>query len=226
MLDGKNELLAKLMATEDIFVEQNNVPTAYFDTKSRKLVLPNWKNLSEMETEMLISHEIGHALYTPMDAWVAAIEAFDGNKTVFKHIMNVIEDPRIERGVKKKYPGTKKIFYFGYEELFERGIFTEGVDLSKLTIIDKLNLQFKAPGKVSFQTDATFWDLVKKIEGCEDFASVVALSKEIYPLCQKEFEESQDSQDSQEDKAESKGPSTGETQNKIVNQPVSVTQPF
>ena len=105
MLDERNELLAKLMATEDINVYQNNVPTAYFDVKKRELVLPNWKNLSNIETEMLIGHEIGHALYTPHDAWVAAVESFDGNKEVFKHVMNVIEDPRIERGVKKKYPG-------------------------------------------------------------------------------------------------------------------------
>ena len=134
MLDERNELLAKLMATEDIDVQQNNVPTAYFDTKKRVLVLPNWKNLSQMETEMLIGHEIGHALYTPTNAWVAAIESFDGNKDVFKHVMNVVEDPCIERGVKKKYPGMRKIFYFGYEELFQRGLFTQDLDPSKLTL--------------------------------------------------------------------------------------------
>jgi hypothetical protein len=194
MLDERNELLAKLMATEDIDVQQNNVPTAYFDTKKRVLVLPNWKNLSQMETEMLIGHEIGHALYTPTNAWVAAIESFDGNKEVFKHVMNVVEDPRIERGVKKKYPGMRKIFYFGYEELFQRGLFTEDLDPSKLTLIDKLNFQFKIPGKVQFDTDEKFWELVQKIESCETFPQVVALSKEIYALCEEENQQTQQSE--------------------------------
>ena len=202
MLDERNELLAKLMATEDIDVQQNNVPTAYFDTKKRVLVLPNWKNLSQMETEMLIGHEIGHALYTPTNAWVAAIESFDGNKDVFKHVMNVVEDPRIERGVKKKYPGMRKIFYFGYEELFQRGLFTEDLDPSKLTLIDKLNFQFKIPGKIQFETDEKFWELVQKIEACETFPQVVALSKQIYALCEEENQQTQQSESASSEESE------------------------
>jgi hypothetical protein len=209
MLDERNELLAKLMATEDIDVQQNNVPTAYFDTKKRTLVLPNWKNLSQMETEMLIGHEIGHALYTPTNAWVAAIESFDGNKGVFKHVMNVIEDPRIERGVKKKYPGMRKIFYFGYEELFQRGIFTKDLDPSNLTLIDKLNFQFKVPGKVQFETDEKFWELVQKIEACETFSQVVALSKEIYALCEEEHNQAQQEDPGSEESEENEESSEG-----------------
>ena len=34
------DLLAKLMATEDINVLHKNVPTAYFDVKNRTLVCP------------------------------------------------------------------------------------------------------------------------------------------------------------------------------------------
>ena len=186
MLDERNELLAKLMATENIEVRQMPVPTAYFDVQKRRLVLPNWKNLSEIETEMMIGHEIGHALYTPTDAWVAAIDSFGGNKQVFKHVLNVIEDPRIERGVKKKYPGMRKIFYFGYEELWERGIFEDLPDPKDLTLIDKLNLHFKVPGKVNFEVDKRFWDLVEKINNCENFSSVVDLAKEIYQHCEEE----------------------------------------
>jgi len=191
MLDERTELLAKLMATEDIDIQQQNVPTAYFDTENRTLVLPTWKDLSEMETEMLIGHEIGHALYTPSDAWVSAIESFNGNKNVFKTVMNVIEDPRIERAVKKKYPGMRKVFYFGYEELFERGIFTKGFDPSQMTLIDKINFHFKIPGKIPFETDDQFWQLVNKVENCETFEDVVALTNEIYGLCEEEFNSDQ-----------------------------------
>jgi hypothetical protein len=198
MLDERNDLLAKLMATENITVQQNNVPTAYFDTKKRILVLPMWKDLSTIETEMLIGHEIGHALYTPSEEWVNAIETFDGSQSVFKHILNVVEDPRIERGVKKKYPGMRKIFYFGYEELFNRGIFeTDKIDPTELTLIDKLNFNFKIPGKVSFEQDPVFLDCVKKIEETTDFQSVIDLSREIYLLCQEEEKQKKEAEKSE-----------------------------
>ena len=38
--------LAKLLATENISVEHKKVKTAYFDVKSRLLVLPIWKDMN------------------------------------------------------------------------------------------------------------------------------------------------------------------------------------
>ena len=52
------ETLAKLMAIEDINVENRKVPTAAFDLKSRTLILPIWKDdLSEHVTDLLVGHE-------------------------------------------------------------------------------------------------------------------------------------------------------------------------
>ena len=40
--------LAKLLATENLTIRHNpSAHTAYFDTKSRELVLPVWQNISE-----------------------------------------------------------------------------------------------------------------------------------------------------------------------------------
>ena len=36
--------LAKLLATENISVRHENIPTAYFNVKPRTLGLPNWDN--------------------------------------------------------------------------------------------------------------------------------------------------------------------------------------
>ena len=57
--------LAKLLATEDISVEHKNIPTAYFDVKNRVLGLPIWKNASKDVYDLLVGHEVGHALWTP-----------------------------------------------------------------------------------------------------------------------------------------------------------------
>ena len=59
--------LAKLLATENLNVEHRNVPTAYFDIENRILCLPIWKDVSADVYDMLVGHEVGHALYTPAD---------------------------------------------------------------------------------------------------------------------------------------------------------------
>ena len=43
-IESKN-VLAKLMATENIHVEHKKVSTASFDVKNRRLILPIWKDM-------------------------------------------------------------------------------------------------------------------------------------------------------------------------------------
>ena len=57
--------LAKLLATENITVEHRQVPTAMFDVASRTLILPIWEDMSNELYDMLVVHEVGHALFTP-----------------------------------------------------------------------------------------------------------------------------------------------------------------
>ena len=56
--------LARLLATENLTVEHRKVSTAYFDTEKRLLCLPIWKNASNTVYDLLVGHEVGHALYT------------------------------------------------------------------------------------------------------------------------------------------------------------------
>jgi len=189
MLREHTEKLAKLMAGEDIDVIQKNAPTAYFDLQYRRLIIPNWKNLSTVEEEMIVGHEIGHALYTPLDIWMTETDAFEGSKNVFRNIINVIEDARIERKVKTKYPGMRQTFYFGYEELFERGIFCIDETTTLLgNIIDQINWHYKIPGKVDFTKHKMFDHFVTKIDAVVTFEDVIALSKEVYQYCKEEHE--------------------------------------
>ena len=59
-------LLAKLMAAEDLNVEyRNNVNTAAFNTESRTLIMPIFKDISDSTTYILLGHEVGHTLFTP-----------------------------------------------------------------------------------------------------------------------------------------------------------------
>ena len=59
--------LVKLLAEEDVTVSYQKVPTASFNIVTREVTLPIWKDKSETVMDMMSLHEVGHALYTPMD---------------------------------------------------------------------------------------------------------------------------------------------------------------
>ena len=66
MSGNQTSLLAKLLATENITVQQTpGIKTAMFDLKGRVLMLPLWQGISDDLQDLLIVHETGHALDTP-----------------------------------------------------------------------------------------------------------------------------------------------------------------
>ena len=133
--------LAKLLATENISVEHKKVKTAYFDVKSRLLVLPIWKNMNEDITDLLIAHEVGHALFTPQSGWEDSII----KRKIPKSFLNVIEDARIEKLIKRKYPGLQQSFIKGYRDLINNDFFkTRDRNVDEMLLIDRLNMHFKS----------------------------------------------------------------------------------
>ena len=134
-------VLAKLLATEDISVEHDaKAPTAAFDVKNRKLYLPMWKDMSNDLYDLFVGLEVGHAHETPEEGWHGTVI----NNPSLKSFLNIIEDARIERKVKERYPGLVKSFHKGYQELFDKDFFgVKDRDLTKLPFVDRVNLHFK-----------------------------------------------------------------------------------
>ena len=129
--------LARLLATENLTVEHKVCQTASFDTDKRILTLPIW-NVSDHVYDMLVEHEVGHALFTPNDDWEEVL------KDVPKSFLNVTEDARIEKLMKRKFPGVNKDFFKGYKELHEEDFFSvQHEDVTKLHLIDRINLHYK-----------------------------------------------------------------------------------
>ena len=160
--------LAKLLATENLTVEHRQVSTASFDVNNRVLILPIWKNASSIVYDLLVGHEVGHALYTP-NLPIDAPKAF----------VNVIEDARIERMMKQTYPGLKKSFFEGYRELWHQDFF--GVldeDINALAFIDRINLYFKGNSEIEFSEEEKVW--VNRVATTKTFQDVLDLSQELY----------------------------------------------
>ena len=88
--------LAKLLATEDLVVEHKQVETAQFNVDTRVLILPIWEKASNTVYDMLVGHEVGHALFTPNQ---------DPPEDIPHSFINVVEDARIEKLIKRRYMG-------------------------------------------------------------------------------------------------------------------------
>ena len=180
--------LAKLLATENISVEHKKVKTAYFDVKSRLLVLPIWKDMNEDITDLLIAHEVGHALFTPQSGWEDSII----KRKIPKSFLNVIEDARIEKLIKRKYPGLSQSFIRGYRDLINNNFFgTKDKDLDKMLLIDRLNIHFKSShveSPLTF-TDTYESDVVSRMEKLETFEDVINLAEELSKYCKEEQEQ-------------------------------------
>ena len=124
--------LAKLLATEDIVVEHKHVETAQFNVDTRVLILPLWEKASNYVYDMLVGHEVGHALFTPN---------VDPPKDIPHQFMNVVEDARIEKLMKRRYLGIAKSFYKGYNEMHQGDFFElDGEDINKFNLADRANL--------------------------------------------------------------------------------------
>ena len=166
--------LAKLLATENLVVESKKVPTASFDVDSRVLVLPLWDKASSIVYDMLVGHEVGHALFTPN-------QALDTDCP--KDFVNVIEDARIEKLMKRKYPGLRKSFAGGYKELNNDDFFgIRGEDLDGFSLIDRINLHFKcgADALIPFAEEEKVF--VTRTEEVETFEEVLVIAKDVYAL--------------------------------------------
>ena len=177
-LTTTKSLLAKLLASENLTVEHGNYPTASMDVKNRVLRLPIWKEMSGSLYDLMVLHEVGHALYTPEDGWHASASK-KGNG--YKSFLNVVEDARIERKIKDKYPGGRRSFTEGYLDLIKKDFFgLRGVDLEELNLIDKINLHFKGgtAHDISFSDEEL--EFVEKVSKTLTWEDVVKVTDELY----------------------------------------------
>ena len=178
--------LAKLLATEDLIVENKKVDTAEFNVQTRVLTLPRWEKASNNVYDSLVAHEVGHALFTPDVDWRETHN--------IPHVfVNVCEDVRIEKLMRRKYAGIAKTFYNGYHELSDNDFFDlADKDISDFNLADRINIY----NKIGSFVDVSFSDAEKKIlslvESCETFEQVLDASQTLYEYCKDEVNSDDD----------------------------------
>jgi len=212
-LDYK-ETLAKLMATENVDIVHGDYRTAAFDIENRILYLPDYVDLGEDVYDLLISHEVSHALNTPIEGYHSATDEEQDEK--FKGFLNIVEDARIEKMIQRKFPGLKKSYITGYKKLFDEDMF--GIkeysqeELDKMLLIDRLNVRAKL-GKLASNVNIKneerhFEEKLNKLKTWDD---VVELAKELFEYCKDELDKKQESDDTIKSQGKSKDGSEDES---------------
>ncbi len=166
--------LAKLLATEDLIIENRRVSTASFDVERRVLTLPMWEKASSVVYDLLVGHEVGHALYTPNENWMLDYPE------VPPSFVNVFEDVRIEKLMKQKYPGLTKTFYTGYSQLADQDFFgLEGHDEEDINLADRINIHYKIGNftDISFESDEQIF--VDRAFKTKTFQDVLELANDL-----------------------------------------------
>jgi len=192
-------LLSKLLAEEDIHVIHRKQSTAMFDVLNRELSLPIWKDMSKNVQELMTLHEVGHALWTPLEMMDKIKE-----QKISHSVCNVLEDVRIEKAVQLKYKGAVKIFNKGYQELIHSNFFeTIGKKLENYNLIDRINLHYKHCTDIPFSDDEMVW--VKKANETITPDDVIELAKDLIAF----IEENKDSQGKPQDSDDLEGADMG-----------------
>ena len=184
--------LAKLLATEDLIVEHKNVQTAQFNVHTRVLILPNWEKASNAVYDMLVGHEVGHALFTP-DEW-------GWEDRVPQNFVNVVEDARIEKLMKRKYEGLAKTFYKGYNELHNEDFFeVDDKDLTTFNLADRINLYCKVGSFLPISFSTIEEPIVNLVKNAETFTDTIAAAEALYNFCKQEQERRSKTQEQEQE---------------------------
>jgi hypothetical protein len=170
--------VARLLATENLIVENKKVHTASFNVETRVLTLPLWQKSSDEVYDLLVAHEVSHALYTPNEDWDPAVP---------HQFLNVVEDIRVEKLIKRKFAGLSKTFYRGYQQFYEEDFFeVEGKDVNNMNLADKINIYSKIGSFLPITFTEEEQEIVDLVNMANTFdeAQVAALC--LYKFCKEE----------------------------------------
>jgi Mg-chelatase subunit ChlD len=214
--DDSKRAVANLMARENISVQiVDGADTASFDPVSRILTIPNWNTLSLDQVDLLMAHEIGHALFSTADIYEKLAK---DKKSLFGYV-NIVEDARIERKMKNAFPGLARVFYNGYHQFTTDGPIFKVIDrdhmlntrtgqataIAKMKLIDRINLYFKIGAFVNVPFSETERQWIERIDKCGSMEQAIEIARQLHKLAKEtEKPEPKQPQSPQKSKQKSK----------------------
>ena len=207
---ASKSILARLLASEDIDVQHQPVETASFDVEGRVLTLPMWDDMSNELYDMLVGHEVAHALFTPNGAksLMRSIQSIDPDErtwNIVKSYLNIVEDARIERLMQDRFPGLVADFRRGYDQLHKAGLFGDISDVNEMGLPDRINLHYKIGRIIAVPFSDEEQTFIDRIDVAQTWTEVVDIARDLYLLA--DFEEEEENEDNNEENTPQEGDS-------------------
>lgn len=211
------DILAKLLAVENLTIIDGGCDTSYIDVANRIVHIVKFKANSPLSNKMVritsIAHEVGHSLFTPLSLLHNSVDKKYPNLAMY---INVVEDIRIERLIRNRYSGIHTTMKEGRKIMLQNGFYGKQalLDPNSLDFINKLIIYTKV-GKENSKIDLNTQDecVVRYIErNAIDEQSVILVSKFLYLYCkQKQHEQEDDSSTKNDDTTKSPSNNNGDT---------------
>lgn len=187
---------AKLLAGENITVKFENNTQPKFNTKTRTLTVPYFDNRRDSDisiNKLFIAHEVGHALFTSSQI---VDDQNNRIKPIFNYV-NILEDARIERKMKKMFKGLSSQFYDGYKHITEEFSASTIARVNKESLINRINAFYKFGEFIDVKFSDAELDIVREANETETLYDVINLAEKI-ANADKQDQEQQQQQEQQQ----------------------------
>ena len=193
----------------------NEARVGYYTPALNKVVLPYYITKDRDIYILMGSHEISHVLHTPLEF----LDNHDGTNSnkhptvrgvkfnkVLMNCINIVEDIRIERLIRNKFPGFVAVYERGYTKLFHT-LFNMAEDSwDKMHLGDRINHKAKL-GKLSKHQLTTYEEgIFRYLKDTKDFNDVIIKSLYLYNiLMENEKPNDKEQQEQAEEECEADG---------------------
>lgn len=188
---GHMDKFLAMLAEENIHIRRSSsAQTASFNTESRVMTIPAFALDDKDVFLTMTSHEVAHALWTPTD-WYKSHNVDDLVLSNYKRIVqtctNIVEDIRIERLIRRRYPGFVEIYNRGYAKLLGDDFFS--IDRwADFKIHDRINAYAKLGKLLTHDLSSRDLCVYKYVSAAKTFDDVIKRAEYLAKLLIAEHE--------------------------------------
>ena len=213
----------------------NEARVGYYTPALNTVVLPYYITKDRDIYILMGSHEISHVLHTPLE-FLDNHDGANSNKhptvrgvkfnKVLMNCINIVEDIRIERLIRNKFPGFVAVYERGYTKLFYTLFNTAEDSWDKMHLGDRINHKAKL-GKLSRHQLTTYEEgIFRYLKDTKDFNDVIIKSLYLYNiLMENEKPNDKEQEEQAEEECEAEGDNKNTDPDKEDNNPKDSNKP-
>ena len=183
-----DKFLKVISNNERLTITYHDDTSAYMNMDTMEIRLPNYITKDRDIYLMMGSHEVSHCLHTPRDFY----KQHDKNKSdkiagikinrKFHSCINIVEDIRIEKLIRNKFPGFVATYQRAYEKLIKTNPHFQLTqkDWDNSDIANKVNIKAKLGNLCPFELTTYEFSILKYMKSAVTFDDVILRAVYLY----------------------------------------------